>query len=84
MGLFLGLVLSVIALNFLRDFLKRINVPVLLKEIIPDKEEWNQKLDKLVIFAKKDILTPFNPRSVNEDEFMKIFEYAYVGKPVDF
>lgn len=70
--------------NFLKDFLKEINTPVLLKEVIPNKEEWNQKLDKLISFAKKDILTPFNPRSVSEDEFKKIFEYAYIGKPVDF
>ncbi len=69
---------------FLRIFLKEINIPVLLKEIISNEMDWNQKLEKLISFAKKDILTPFNPRFVSEDEFKKIFAYAYIGKPVDF
>ncbi|MFX1600421.1 MAG: iron-containing alcohol dehydrogenase [Promethearchaeota archaeon] len=70
--------------NYFRNFLKKINIPVLLKEIIPNEKEWNQKLEKLISFAKKDILTPFNPRPVSEDDFKKIFEYAYLGKSIDF
>jgi len=70
--------------NFLRDFLHKIGIPSSLKEIINNEEEWNESLEKLVLFAKKDILTPFNPRKLNENDFRKIFEYAYIGKSIDF
>ena len=70
--------------SFLRDFLHKIEIPSLLKEIINDKDEWRKNLEKLALLAKKDILTPFNPRALDENDFKKIFEYAYIGKPIDF
>ncbi len=75
---------TVLLANFLRDFLRKIEIPNSLKEIINDENEWSKNLEKLVRLAKKDILTPFNPRGLEENDFKKIFEYAYMGKPIDF
>jgi alcohol dehydrogenase class IV len=70
--------------NFIRDFLKKINIPTSLKELGISKKEWNQNMDNLVSFAKKDTASGVNPRNTSEEEFRKIFEYAYEGKPIDF
>ncbi|MFX0017886.1 MAG: iron-containing alcohol dehydrogenase [Candidatus Hermodarchaeota archaeon] len=75
---------TVMLANFLRDFLHNIEIPSSLKEIINDENEWKKNLEKLTLLAKRDILTPFNPRGLDENDFKKIFEYAYVGKPIDF
>ncbi|MFX0027408.1 MAG: iron-containing alcohol dehydrogenase, partial [Candidatus Hermodarchaeota archaeon] len=70
--------------KFLRDFMHKIEIPSSIKELINDKDEWSKNLEKLALLAKKDILTPFNPRALDENDFKKIFEYAYIGKPIDF
>ena len=70
--------------NFLRGFLHKIEIPSSLKELINDENNWKKNLEKLALLAKKDILTPFNPRALDENDFKKIFEYAYIGKPIDF
>lgn len=70
--------------DFLRDFLHKIEIPSSLKEIINDENDWRKNLEKLTLLAKKDILTPFNPRPLDENDFKKIFEYAYIGKHIDF
>ncbi|MFX1587475.1 MAG: iron-containing alcohol dehydrogenase family protein [Promethearchaeota archaeon] len=70
--------------KFLRDFMCKIEIPSSLKEIINDKDEWSRNLEQVALLAKKDILTPFNPRALDENDFKKIFEYAYIGKPIDF
>ncbi|MFX1337814.1 MAG: iron-containing alcohol dehydrogenase [Promethearchaeota archaeon] len=70
--------------NFIRNFLKKINVPTTLKDLGISKTDWEQNLEKLVSFANTDLTKLVNPRATSEDDFRKIFEYAYEGKEVDF
>ena len=70
--------------NLIRDFLKKINLPLKLKDLNISKSDWDQNMDKLVEFAKTDIVAPFNPRATSEEEFHKIFNYAWEGKNIDF
>lgn len=70
--------------NLIRDFLKKVNVPITLKELGISKKEWDQNLEKLVSFANTDFTKLINPRTTSEEDFRKIFEYAYEGKPIDF
>ncbi|MHA1230311.1 MAG: iron-containing alcohol dehydrogenase [Candidatus Helarchaeota archaeon] len=67
-----------------RDLLKKVGLPLTLKELNIDPIEWEQKMDTLVKFAKTDIVAPFNPRKTSEEEFRKIFEYAWEGNDIDF
>ena len=69
--------------KMIKELLKKVNLPTTLKELIP-ANEWNQNLDKLVEFAKTDLMAPFNPRATLEEDFRKIFQYAYEGKNVDW
>ncbi|MHA1695048.1 MAG: iron-containing alcohol dehydrogenase [Candidatus Helarchaeota archaeon] len=70
--------------NFIRDFIKKLGLPLSLKELGISQSDWDQNLDKLVEFAKTDVVAVFNPRSTSEEEFKKIFEYAWEGKNIDF
>ncbi|MHA1268337.1 MAG: iron-containing alcohol dehydrogenase [Candidatus Helarchaeota archaeon] len=70
--------------NVIRDLLKKVNIPLTLKELNISQTDWDQKIDKLVEFAKTDVVAPFNPRKTSEDEFKRIFQYAWEGKDIDF
>ncbi|MFX0186581.1 MAG: iron-containing alcohol dehydrogenase [Candidatus Hodarchaeota archaeon] len=70
--------------NFVRDFLKKVNVPITIKDFGISKKEWERNIEKLVSFADADFTKIINPRSPSEEDFRKIFEYAYEGRPIDF
>jgi len=70
--------------NLIRNFLNKVNVPISLKELGISKQDWDQKLEKLVTFAKTDAASVANPKNTSEEDFRKILEYAYEGKPIDF
>ncbi len=74
---------TVTLVNLIKDLLRKIDLPVKLKEIIPETD-WNQNFEKLIEFAKSDILVALNPRTTTEEDFRKIFQYAYEGKSVDW
>ncbi len=71
----------------IKDFLKSLNLPICVNEIIEpkiSKEEYMNKLDQLINFAMDDICTYDSLRVPNRDDFKKLFIYAYDGKSVDF
>lgn len=70
--------------NFIRDFLKKINIPTSLKELGIPREDWNYNIEKLISFAKNDVASGANLRNTSEEDFRRIFDYAYEGKPIDF
>jgi alcohol dehydrogenase class IV len=70
--------------TFVKNILTSLNIPKTLKDLDISKEDWNNKFDKLVEFAKTDMIAVFNPRPTSEEEFRKIYEYAWEGKSVDF
>ncbi len=70
--------------NFIRDFLEKVNIPPSLKELGIPREDWNYNIEKLVSFAKNDVASGANLRNTSEEDFRRIFDYAYEGKPIDF
>lgn len=70
--------------NFIRDFLNKVNISTTLKGLGISEKDWDENLDKLVSFAKSDVASAANPRITAEEEFRRIFEYAYEGKSIDF
>ena len=70
-----------------KNFLKSLNLPTCVKEIIEPKitkEEYMSKLDQLVTFAMDDICSYDSLRVPNKEDFKELFIYAYDGKDVDF
>ncbi|MHA1300085.1 MAG: iron-containing alcohol dehydrogenase [Candidatus Helarchaeota archaeon] len=69
--------------SLIRGFLKELKLPTTIKELV-EEEEFKSKFDTLVEFALTDVATGLNPRSTNKEDFIKIFQYAYEGKKIDF
>ncbi|MBY8992524.1 MAG: hypothetical protein KGD58_17395, partial [Candidatus Lokiarchaeota archaeon] len=55
-----------------------------LKDLGTSKEDFDKSLDKLVSLCFQDPSSVMAPRIPNKQEFIKIFEYAYEGKDIDF
>jgi alcohol dehydrogenase class IV len=68
----------------LRNLTVQIHEPVCLKDAGIDRAEFEAALDKLVDDAFNDTSIVSSIRAPNYDEFRRVFEYAYDGKPVDF
>ncbi|NVM29902.1 MAG: iron-containing alcohol dehydrogenase [Candidatus Helarchaeota archaeon] len=66
-----------------KDLLKTVNLPTSLKEIISEAD-WKKNFEKLIEFVVTDQLNAFNPRAAEEEDFRKIFQYAYEEKSVDW
>jgi alcohol dehydrogenase class IV len=69
--------------KLVKDLLSEVNLPTNLKPLI-EESKWTQSFEKLVQFAKTDILVGLNPRTTTEDDFRKIFQCAYEGRSVDW
>ncbi len=55
-----------------------------IKEPIVSKQNYFEKLDKLVDYAMNDAVTLTTYRPINEEQYRKIFEYAWDGRFIDF
>ncbi len=67
-----------------REFLKSLNVPLALKDFGIAKEDFEEKLPKLVEYAYGDISCYLSPRPITEAQCEKVMRYAYEGQDIDF
>ena len=67
-----------------REFLKSLNVPLALKDFGISKEDFEEKLPKLVEYAYGDISCYLSPRPITEEQCEKVMRYAYEGQDIDF
>jgi alcohol dehydrogenase class IV len=67
-----------------REFLKSLNVPLALKDFGIAKEDFEEKLPKLVEYAYGDISCYLSPRPITEEQCEKVMRYAYDGQDIDF
>ena len=71
----------------LKGFIKSVDGPTCVKDIkdpIIEKENYFQKINKLVDYAMNDAVTLTSYRPINEELYKKIFEYAWDGRFIDF
>lgn len=71
----------------LKDFIHSVDGPTCIKEIKEpkiSKQEYFEKLDKLVDYAINDAVTLTAYRPINEELYRKIFEYAWDGSFINF
>ncbi len=67
-----------------RDLLKRLKMPMSLKEMDISKEVFDQNLDKAIEYALNDSGTLSNPRPLDYEDYKQIFTYLFEGKEIDF
>lgn len=74
-------------IHSLKNFIHSVDGPTCVKDIKEPKigkEEYFGKIDKLGDYAMNDAVTLTSYRSINEELYRKIFEYAWDGKIIDF
>ena len=67
-----------------RNLMKELEEPLSIKEMDIPREEFEAKLDELIEKANESTGTIVNPRVPTEEDYRKLFLYAYEGKSVDF
>ncbi|MFX0028423.1 MAG: iron-containing alcohol dehydrogenase [Candidatus Hermodarchaeota archaeon] len=70
----------------LRDFMRRVNCPLSIKELDNpkiSKEEYLANLEQMVDFAFNDYCTLSSTRRINRPQYKKIFEIVYDNKLED-
>lgn len=68
----------------IRDYDKRFNIPLTLKEFGVDEKEFKEKIAKISELAISDACTGSNPRTIDPATMEKLFTCIYEGKEVDF
>ncbi|MFX0076599.1 MAG: iron-containing alcohol dehydrogenase [Candidatus Hermodarchaeota archaeon] len=68
----------------LEELQKMVNFPFSLKETGVSKEDFEKGLESLVNLCYQDASSVLTPRATSGEQFRKLYEYAYVGKDIDF
>lgn len=70
--------------DLVKKLLKSIDEPDSIQALGIQESDFRGKLDRLIEFAQKDICTEGNPRDVTPQTLRRLYEYAYLGKDIDF
>ena len=68
----------------IEDLAKEVNFPLSLKECGVSKEEFEKNIDTLIDLCYQDASSTLTPRSISDEEFRKLYRYAFDGKDIDF
>ncbi|MCK5347157.1 MAG: iron-containing alcohol dehydrogenase, partial [Candidatus Heimdallarchaeota archaeon] len=68
----------------LNNLLIELDLPLSLEEMGVSKEKYDSKIEAVIEYALNDSGTLSNPRSVDYEDYVKIFDYFYTGKELDF
>ncbi|MCK5547011.1 MAG: iron-containing alcohol dehydrogenase [Rhodospirillaceae bacterium] len=67
-----------------REFLTSLGIPLTLKDFGISREEFEEKLPKLVEYSYDDVSGWMSPRPITAEQYERIMRYAYDGKGIDF
>ncbi|MFX0206056.1 MAG: iron-containing alcohol dehydrogenase [Candidatus Hodarchaeota archaeon] len=76
--------LAISLINSFKELLIQLKMPLSLKDMNISREQYEANLESLVNYAENDSGSLSNPRDADYNDFVKIFEYAYEGKEIDF
>ncbi len=68
----------------LKNLLLELDLPLSLEEMGVTKEKYDSEIEAVIEYALNDSGTLSNPRPVDYEDYVKIFEYLYIGKELDF
>ncbi|MFX0152227.1 MAG: iron-containing alcohol dehydrogenase [Candidatus Hodarchaeota archaeon] len=76
--------LAINLVNSFKELLIQLEMPLSLKDMNISREQYEANRESLVNYAENDSGSLSNPRDADYNDFVKLFEYAYEGKEVDF
>jgi alcohol dehydrogenase class IV len=68
----------------IKELQKTVEFPTSLKDLGVSKKEFEQNLDLLITCCFQDATAVMTPRSITDEYFRKIYNYAFNGKDIDF
>ena len=68
----------------IKELQKKVDFPTKLKDLGISREDLEKNLDSLVSCCFEDATVVMSPRSMTDEYFRKLFDYAFEGKDVDF
>ncbi|MFX0050007.1 MAG: iron-containing alcohol dehydrogenase [Candidatus Hermodarchaeota archaeon] len=76
--------LAINLVNSFKELIIQLEMPLSLKDMNISREQYEVNRESLVNYAENDSGSLSNPRDADYNDFVKLFEYAYEGKEVDF
>ncbi|KAJ51642.1 hypothetical protein BD780_003253 [Clostridium tetanomorphum] len=70
--------------DMIRELNKKLDIPLNLKDYGINEGKFKEKVQFMAHNAVLDACTSSNPRKINEEEMMNMYNYAYSGKKIDF
>lgn len=67
-----------------KELLVKLGVPLCLEEMNITQEQYEANLERLIAYSQNDSGSLSNPRPLDYDAFVKIYECVYHGKEIDF
>ena len=71
-------------INKIKALQKETNLPTKVADLKIDQAEFDKQLDSMVSQCLESSVGVMSPRSIGSEEFKKLFQYAWIGKDVDF
>ena len=71
-------------ISAVREFIIKLEMPLSIKDMGITRDQYEANLEQLVEYAENDSGTLSNPRPVDYEAFLKIFECVYEGKEISF
>jgi alcohol dehydrogenase class IV len=68
----------------IKELQSEVNLISNLKDLGVSREDFNNSLNKLVSLCFQDPSSVMAPRMPNKEDFIKLYNYAYEGKDIDF
>ncbi|MFX1322042.1 MAG: iron-containing alcohol dehydrogenase [Promethearchaeota archaeon] len=68
----------------IKELQKKVDFPTKLKDLGISREDLEKYLDLLVSCCFEDATVVMSPRSITDEYFRKLFNYAFEGKDIDF
>ncbi len=72
------------AVDKIKELQKTVEFPTSLKDLGVSKKEFEENLDLLITCCFQDATAVMTPRSITDEYFRKIYDYAFNGKDIDF
>ena len=72
------------AVDKIKDLQNAVDFPTSLKALGVSRKQFEENLELLITCCFQDATAVMTPRSITDEYFRKLYEYAYNGKEIDF
>jgi alcohol dehydrogenase class IV len=71
-------------IDLMKDLLLKLEMPLSLQDMNITRDQFDKNIDQVIDFALNDSGTLSNPRPVDYEDYVKIFDCMFEGNEIDF